>query len=597
VSAFTLGHGFLALPIYGLATYVVGHALFGALGRRLGRWDRSPSLKAIWDHVPRVPAPLAGMLAIPTWAALAIVLGRMVAPKTSVLVALTRGSLTHVGVRAGATVLLTGAPWAFLSKRAPQGVWPSWSAAFALGTIAVCALALVPRHPGWLPFSRPSCVVAVALLGALSAMQVATDRLRARATDGDSRLDTSVWLGGAFTILSVLVAFDVLSLAEAAATTVGDRRPDMLPTLLAVGKALGGGVVAITVVALLFRNRFAQARYARLLVALWPSWLFLVGLGAVSVVFCGVLADLFVARQASAGSLGRQQNVLELILVTGALGSGVLTAVTCYLRVLAHRGPTDTQRTPLVAQLTASEGADRVTLRNFVIATLAAACAMCVISVGAFATNFIYTYKPALVFLEDSVLAIAAVAAFRWISKLSPTAYRRAAATFVVGLVAVYWISYQGSLAYRYPPTEIGVARALKAEAFRNARFAEESMYAAIWYYTRGISYSVPWTLTREGRLDYDSLMFFRDRDAKVADYRRLEYLACVRQHQQPEFFCERWIERLKSLGYELRMGENVLYDKDFMIFRLPRTDPPASVPSRFGAGRIGSPAEEARRS
>jgi hypothetical protein len=137
---------------------------------------------------------------------------------------------------------------------------------------------------------------------------------------------------------------------------------------------------------------------------------------------------------------------------------------------------------------------------------------------------------------------------------------------------AFYWFSYQAFLAYRYPPTEIGISRVVAGEAFRNASFVEESMYAAIWYYTRGTGYSVPWALTPRGKLDYDALMFFHDRNVRATQYSHPSYILCVRQHYQPKFDCRRWVTRLKELGYELSLGVNFLYDEDFMIFQMPTT-------------------------
>ena len=75
--------------------------------------------------------------------------------------------------------------------------------------------------------------------------------------------------------------------------------------------------------------------------------------------------------------------------------------------------------------------------------------------------------------------------------------------------------------------------------------------------------------------------MFFHDRDVKAADYRDPSYFACARQHTEPYFTCERWIRRLKDLGYRLEVGINVLYDEDFMIFQLPTSAATVRAASR----------------
>ena len=566
------GHGVLFLLIYALAIYAAVRFLSQTLSRRFSTLLMTRTANG----------PLVSMVGAMVGAALLLVLSRAVAPKHSWLLDLThpfrtRGAAFMVGVVALAAALSIASH----AKR----ISLSPLTALTVASVFFGGLSGVQYGTKWTLFSVVSYGTAAAIIVALSFMQTATERLRTRPTLGTFRLDVSLWLAGAVVSLAVLVLFSTLSFTSALATMPDQWRQGVRSTLQA-GGLFGVGFVMLVVSVLIARHYVAPERFARLLVKYWPTCLAASALVAAPAAMSGVVADLF--RQYQVGLLtlsSVKARALTIILLTLLLAAALGLAVRLYLSVVSRTGqrPVVEGETTLPEwQLTArGDAGGGVTLRSLVVSLLVAIGAMTVLSVGPFTMNFVQTYKPALVFLEDVVLAASAVAGLRWITRMSATSYRRAAATALLMFGGFYWCSYQASLAYRYPPTEIGISRALSSEAFRNASFVEEAMYSAIWYYTRGTSYSVPWALTPRGELDYDALMFFHDRDVKAADYRDPSYFACARQHTEPYFTCERWIRRLKDLGYRLEVGINVLYDEDFMIFQLPTSAATVRAASR----------------
>jgi hypothetical protein len=131
-------------------------------------------------------------------------------------------------------------------------------------------------------------------------------------------------------------------------------------------------------------------------------------------------------------------------------------------------------------------GSDVFTTRSFVVAVGLAALLLSLVSIGGFVETFVRNYQPAVVFLEDVVLAALVLAAIRKIREggWSLQSVAIAAVLFVVGS---YWVAYQGRLAVRYPPREIGVATALRANVvLAGADIVAPELPQVVWYYTHG---------------------------------------------------------------------------------------------------------------
>jgi hypothetical protein len=142
----------------------------------------------------------------------------------------------------------------------------------------------------------------------------------------------------------------------------------------------------------------------------------------------------------------------------------------------------------LLPDLLAVDGApDGLTARSFVVAVGLAALALSVVSVANFTDTFIRTYQPALVFLEDAILAAFGLALFNMIREAGRWSVPSVALAGVLLVLGSYWLVYQAKLAVRFPPKEIGVATALRGNALlAGADFYTPDLPQIVWYYTRG---------------------------------------------------------------------------------------------------------------
>jgi hypothetical protein len=508
LNAFKLGHGLLTLPIYGVSIWILGSVAAHPFARANWRdgWKR---LSPAASAVPQVEKALRA--------------GALFGP---------------IGVTAGALILAVP--------------WPGHSGG------------LQNKLLHWLPLPGSALILAGVVMALMFVMQRATARMRVQPTGETSARDRAVWIGAAAVILALFVAFDALAAAQAASMVVlpGLIGPRLVAWIGGAFLATLSLIAGLAVGAVLASRHLGPSRASRFIASIWPLWLLLVGPLAASAVATGVTRDLSTLYANHPGAT--QALVRQLPVV--ALGVSLLAIIVSAGIALCRRSGAHCLE---ALTLPAPPSASRAFVR-YVVAMAIAIVTMTAFAPGAFTANFVYTYKPALVFLEDVVLAALLVTALRSLRALPASTWRRPTFSFLLAASAFYWLSYQAALAYRYAPTELGIATALRQEAFRGASFVEPAMYAAIWYYTRGVAYSVPRELTSQGGLDFETLMFFHDRDAKAATYRHPQYLACVRQHTLEKFFCERWISQLKALGYGLRRGENFLFDEDYLIFRFP---------------------------
>ncbi|MBV9325034.1 MAG: hypothetical protein JO352_14735, partial [Chloroflexi bacterium] len=120
------------------------------------------------------------------------------------------------------------------------------------------------------------------------------------------------------------------------------------------------------------------------------------------------------------------------------------------------------------------------------------------------------------------------------------------------GLVALgaYWLAYQGSLAVRFPPREIGVASALRGNAaLAGASFIAPDLSPVVWYYTRGRAVSAD-----SGPLPEPT------------------FLVCARGPAEPPapLACDGWTTQLHGLGYPIDPGQNPIEAPDYLIYALP---------------------------
>ena len=143
---------------------------------------------------------------------------------------------------------------------------------------------------------------------------------------------------------------------------------------------------------------------------------------------------------------------------------------------------------PFDVEMGAAPGAarDALTARSFVLAVAFATLVLVLLPIGNFTQTYILNYEPALVFLEDVVLAVFALALIDKIRQAGRSAQSVAIAAVLI-LVGSYWIVLQGKLALRYPPREIAVASALRGNmALADAPFIAPNLPQMVWYYTRG---------------------------------------------------------------------------------------------------------------
>jgi hypothetical protein len=411
-------------------------------------------------------------------------------------------------------------------------------------------------------------------LASVVVLHVATRRIATRRT-GSLLSDAAVWLTAVAVGIAGLVAFDARLLADLQATAAGHRAPEVADAIKQLSRfwPTGFGVaVALAGVSIWWRY-CRQVRLA--LVATAPVVLAAVGFLGAAALALSALRELWgiYAFRAASPDLLEQDAAVATWLFVGLLGLTIVLVAT-YMRTATGRneGPVEGIAGGLEHMFARPNGRG-MTLRAYIVGLVTAIVVLSVALAGPFTGHFVFTYKPCLVFLEDVVLAVLVMLGIRFVRQVPVTSYRWSVRAFVVGFAICSWLGHQGVLVYRYPPSELGIARPLKGEAFRGASFVEEAMYAAIWYYTRGPAHSVPLDLSKTA-LDLDALMFFHDRDQRASEYRRPQYLACVRQHVQAPYACDRWVMYLEALGYDLREGENMLYDRDYVIVRLHRGSP-----------------------
>ena len=127
-----------------------------------------------------------------------------------------------------------------------------------------------------------------------------------------------------------------------------------------------------------------------------------------------------------------------------------------------------------------------LTARSFVLAVGLAILVLVLVPIGNFTETYLRYYEPAVVFLEDVVLAVFALALIDRI-RLAGRSAQSVAIAAVLVLVGSYWVVFQGKLALRYPPREIPVASALRGNAaMAGAPFIAPNLPEIVWYYTRG---------------------------------------------------------------------------------------------------------------
>jgi hypothetical protein len=147
------------------------------------------------------------------------------------------------------------------------------------------------------------------------------------------------------------------------------------------------------------------------------------------------------------------------------------------------------RRQPRLAEPVDVSGArsDALTASSFVLAVGLAVVVLVVLPVGNFVAVSVRNYAPAVVFLEDVILAAFALTLIGQIRGATRWSARAVAFAAVLVVVGAYWAAYQGKLAMRYPPREIAVASALRGNtALSGAAFIAPDLPQVVWYYTRG---------------------------------------------------------------------------------------------------------------
>jgi hypothetical protein len=135
---------------------------------------------------------------------------------------------------------------------------------------------------------------------------------------------------------------------------------------------------------------------------------------------------------------------------------------------------------------------DRFTTRTFVVAVGLAVLGLSVFPIADFTETFVQNYEPAVVFLEDVILAAFVLAVVGRIQAAPLWSVQSIAIAAALVLVASYWVCYQARLAMRFPPREIGVASVLRSNvALTGADFIAPELPQIVWYYTRGRALSL----------------------------------------------------------------------------------------------------------
>jgi hypothetical protein len=206
---------------------------------------------------------------------------------------------------------------------------------------------------------------------------------------------------------------------------------------------------------------------------------------------------------------------------------------------------------------------DALTATSFVLAVGLAVLALVVLPVGNFVEASVRNYAPAVVFLEDVILAgfaLTLIGQIRGAERWSAAAGAFAAVLVVVG---AYWVVYQGKLAMRYPPREIAVASALRGNtALSGAAFIAPDLPQVVWYYTRGRA------LTADPGLGGGPA-----------------FVVCVRAPNDPPaptpFPCGQWGATLDGAASAVGPGRTLYRTSDYEVFPLlPCADTACGTPA-----------------
>lgn len=549
-NALALGHGGIGLLVYG----VILGALLSAVRGWLGLPGVTPGLLAL--GIPQLIA--AGVLVV--------LAGPDAARAVRRSFRLARHAIGPVPSVAVIIVLALGVLWSarragrllfrIVSDHVPRStlavVFPNILLVSALG-VAFLASARVSRE--WPELPGPYLVFGAISIGVVAVMRVATLRIR---RGGD---DICVWILGATLVVAAFSLYCDWALRRVAWTGASSH---ITPVIARVTAA--GGVVLLFGVAVAVRERCRlTVRCVPILARLWPLWVAFCSAIVLVALDLGVIADaatkVAADRLSAAHFLSSVTSAPTATVAGVALGAALVLLSRRFQALLAGRA------NPL-RRLCVDDRGPGITPHRFVVAGAVAALVMTCVSIGPFTMFFVHGYKPALVFVEDFVLAALVLAGGQCLASVNPLSYRHALVVFAVFATGFFWVSHQAALLVRYPPSELAVAHVLRRDAFQGKSFVEEAMYAAVWYYTRGTAHSVPPLAANATDLDFDTLMFFNDREAKADLYRRPEYFACVRQHVQGDLACLRWVNGLRRVGHQPVEGVNMLFDDDFMIYR-----------------------------
>jgi hypothetical protein len=214
---------------------------------------------------------------------------------------------------------------------------------------------------------------------------------------------------------------------------------------------------------------------------------------------------------------------------------GLLVTIVARLSTRRWQGYVDDPRPRL----------DVLTTRMYIAAVGLAAAVLTLGSIGDFTDNFIRTYQPSMVFVEDVILATALIALARKVPTARGWSLESVAALGLLVMLGSYWLVYQSKLAIGNPPTEIGVASALRGNArLAGASIIAPDIYPVVWYYTRGRAHSVELSALGSAAL-------------------RAQFLVCVNQ-------CDRWTSALRDVGLVVNPGWNLVKTPRYSIYALP---------------------------
>lgn len=283
----------------------------------------------------------------------------------------------------------------------------------------------------------------------------------------------------------------------------------------------------------------------------WRRWVVLIG------VF-GLSAAIVVGSSKSIKRVDRY-----FVRWTALAVLGVTATVLAFFRRRLADGPALLSAFVRPAALASGFG-----LRAYVWALLAAIVPLSWFAIGPFTANFVHNYRPALVFLEDVLLAVLLVSAGRRVLAAEPHSPRRLVfATLFLACIAG-WVTHQASMLRNNPPRELTGAAVLRRPEYRGAQTVTENMVAPVWYYTRGTTHCVTHPGNRDA-FDFDSLMFFHDWPDRADLYRRPSLFVYLRQS-----YCEspkhgmKWVEDLRRMRSMPEEGRVLEAAGDYVIYR-----------------------------